>query len=654
MTRRVHLNLGGLGVGFNVPAMNRWLCSSGTRLTLNPGGDISSPQTYNDGYLNPDTSELVIPCPTNVTHIKRYIALNLGDDALTQSNNLGNRQFKVKWDGKANGQVNLNGGGSGTGTWNNAAGEGTFTFQAVPGNTELQFEITDWDDPPRNIRVWEVGHDAAFQAGAIFNPDWLAGVEGAHTLRFMDWIGTNNSELSEYDHISQEGTSTWGRGFDADIASLPRGSIPLYVVAALANQTGADVHYCFTHMASDDCVEQIATYLRDNITNASVVNYEYSNEVWNSQFNQFHWVRDRGNTLGITVSSTTPYVYYGYRASEMMKIVRDVYGVGARGRWRGVMGTQTVSTSVTNSIISGVNKYRNDILGNSLAVADLFDEVAVTGYYGTVPAARTITAITKANPGVVTTSETHGYSNGQEVYIDISANSGMTELNARYFTLANVTTNTFELSGEDTTGYTTFTAGSRRHVQENSWPRLYDASVQRNIDSPGTYTDKYQYAAEIIRDVLLGPSPKSFLHADGVTSNSVTCSVTLLNLRDTYWPAQKAIAVANGLDLSQYEGGGHFVGSTALNSNGGEPKFTEMVIVIPYREEFAELSEWMHREWFRLGGIKPSKFNESGIPSQFGAWPGRRFYPGDNNPLWLNVLKWNSSPIPKKFKITVQ
>ena len=72
-----------------------------------------------------------------------------------------------------------------------------------------------------------------------------------------------------------------------------------------------------------------------------------------------------------------------------------------------------------------------------------------------IAAAKTITAITKANPGVVTAAA-HGYANGDYVYLGVN---GMFEVDQRVFRVANITTNTFELEGEDTTTYNTFVAG---------------------------------------------------------------------------------------------------------------------------------------------------------------------------------------------------
>lgn len=73
----------------------------------------------------------------------------------------------------------------------------------------------------------------------------------------------------------------------------------------------------------------------------------------------------------------------------------------------------------------------------------------------------TPTAITQADPAVVT-SASHGLSNGQDIFIQ--SVGGMTELNGRFFRVANATTNTFELvdtfdEDVDSTGFTAFTSG---------------------------------------------------------------------------------------------------------------------------------------------------------------------------------------------------
>ena len=81
-------------------------------------------------------------------------------------------------------------------------------------------------------------------------------------------------------------------------------------------------------------------------------------------------------------------------------------------------------------------------------------------------ASKTITAITKANP-VVLTSNGHGMSNGDEVFV--STVGGMTELNGRNYKVASVTTNTFSLTDMfgtaiNSTNFTTYTSGGKAEL----------------------------------------------------------------------------------------------------------------------------------------------------------------------------------------------
>ena len=74
---------------------------------------------------------------------------------------------------------------------------------------------------------------------------------------------------------------------------------------------------------------------------------------------------------------------------------------------------------------------------------------------------KTITAITAANPAVVT-SNSHGYYNGD--FVIITGVVGMTEVNGNRVLVADKTTNTFELQDKDgvdinSTGFTAYSSG---------------------------------------------------------------------------------------------------------------------------------------------------------------------------------------------------
>jgi len=102
---------------------------------------------------------------------------------------------------------------------------------------------------------------------------------------------------------------------------------------------------------------------------------------------------------------------------------------------------------------------------------------------------KTITGVTKASPGVIT-SNSHGYSNGDEVYI--SGIVGMTELNGKTFLVANSTTNTFSLTDKDgvainTTNFTTYSSGGiANRVYEIATPyttaQLFDIKFAQSAD----------------------------------------------------------------------------------------------------------------------------------------------------------------------------
>ena len=76
---------------------------------------------------------------------------------------------------------------------------------------------------------------------------------------------------------------------------------------------------------------------------------------------------------------------------------------------------------------------------------------------GTSTSTFTITNITNANPGVVT-SAAHELVSGDE--IKINTGGMMTELWGRRFDIEKIDANSFKLRGEDTTGYTPFTSNS--------------------------------------------------------------------------------------------------------------------------------------------------------------------------------------------------
>jgi hypothetical protein len=87
----------------------------------------------------------------------------------------------------------------------------------------------------------------------------------------------------------------------------------------------------------------------------------------------------------------------------------------------------------------------------------------------------TLTAITKANPGVAT-SVAHGLLDGDVVVLDLA---GMSQIDGQAVRVANKTADTFELEGIDTTLFGTFTSGTATEI--TAWD-TFGLSQELNVD----------------------------------------------------------------------------------------------------------------------------------------------------------------------------
>ena len=126
-------------------------------------------------------------------------------------------------------------------------------------------------------------------------------------------------------------------------------------------------------------------------------------------------------------------------------------------------GTYYAGTTKDGGQVRLINFEFSDTQAYVLEFGNLYVRIYKDG--GLVTAATTaISAITKANPAVVT-SNSHGMSNGDRVFI--TGVVGMTEVNNREFTVAGVATNTFQLSGVNSSAFTAYgSAGTAGEIIE--------------------------------------------------------------------------------------------------------------------------------------------------------------------------------------------
>lgn len=116
-------------------------------------------------------------------------------------------------------------------------------------------------------------------------------------------------------------------------------------------------------------------------------------------------------------------------------------------------------------------KFSSDIANtNVIILGHQYIRFVQDGAY-VLEAAKTITGITNANPGVVTATA-HGFSNGD--WVKVSGVVGMNNINGETFVVAGVTANTFQLQDTFGNNYNTTTLGA--YVSGGTVARIYTIS----------------------------------------------------------------------------------------------------------------------------------------------------------------------------------
>lgn len=167
---------------------------------------------------------------------------------------------------------------------------GRIELNVTPSNAGIHLVIakTDPDDPIRNIRVLMPGFEQTY-AQQVFHPEFLASLKHFTTLRFMDWLDTNNSPVAAWDQRAKLTDASWAWGH----------GVPVEIMVELCNRLDADPWFCMPHLADDDYVERFARLVAQTLEPQRRAYVEHSNEVWNGGFAQHRYAREQARTLGI-------------------------------------------------------------------------------------------------------------------------------------------------------------------------------------------------------------------------------------------------------------------------------------------------------------------------------------------------------------------
>ena len=246
----------------------------------------------------------------------------------------------------------------------NVPGQIIFDFEPKPGFVLVTIDVVDPTDPIRDITIVREDRVAAHDAGEIFNPDWIARLRGVKGLRFMDWMMTNDSTQSRFSDRPLPTDYTW----------TAKG-IPLEIMIALSNTLDAEPWFTLPHLADDDYVRRFAEMVRDGVESDRRVWVEFSNEVWNWQFQQANWAEEQAKQRW---GEEFVWVqFYALRASEVAAIWTDVFGTAADQRLVRVVGAQPGYLGPEEQILDA-----KLVMGEGKpAPAKMFDALAITGYF---------------------------------------------------------------------------------------------------------------------------------------------------------------------------------------------------------------------------------------------------------------------------------
>jgi len=196
----------------------------------------------------------------------------------------------------------------------------------------------------------------------LFNPDFLDYIKDFSSLRFMNWMQAIDSPVAEWTDNLTLTSPTWS----------PFGNrlgVPIEVMIALSNLTGIDPWFTFPHLASDDYIRRFAEHVKANLAPGIVPYIEYSNEVWNGQYQASSYAAQRGLDLGLHENRAgAGNRFYSQRSVEIFKIWESVYD-GDTDRFTRVLATQFVSAFRSNMILEFEDAFEHT---DALAVAPYF------------------------------------------------------------------------------------------------------------------------------------------------------------------------------------------------------------------------------------------------------------------------------------------
>lgn len=231
----------------------------------------------------------------------------------------------------------------------------------------------------RNIRVLMPGFDESNYRYQTFYPPFLNSVTPYHVLRFMDWQRTNwrsgqplrgdeaPAGYDDYYHpldvATQDPTlrtTDWAAALRwenrpqiGDARYSSQLGAPIELMIDLANTVDADPWFNIPHPVDNEYVWNYAQLVLQRLESNRVVYVEYSNEAWNTSFDQNRYMQTMGRAAW-PASSASLYElglsYYAMRSAQVCSTWKEAWG-SQSWRVRCVLSGQAAEPTVTRMML---------------------------------------------------------------------------------------------------------------------------------------------------------------------------------------------------------------------------------------------------------------------------------------------------------------
>jgi len=315
-------------------------------------GGMEHDELQAGGYLDADGWPLRVP--RALSSIGTLVLTDMPQDAVGLKG-----RYVLRYSGK--GIIEVAGRATGVRYGN---GEIQFDYTPGQGSVEIRIQRINTAAPPRILFITKIENARRAARGEMFNPAWTARLDRFKTLRFMDWMETNDSDLTQWSDRPKPGDVTY------------QGGVPVEVMITLSNQLEKDAWINVPHLLDDASVRSMAELVRDTLDPARKVYVEFSNEVWNWQFAQATWADQQSRARWGEADQWMQ--FYGMRAAQVAHIWSEVFGDQAQDRLVNVISSQTGWLGLEAQALTAPLW----VAQGGKPPVEAFDAYAVTGYFG--------------------------------------------------------------------------------------------------------------------------------------------------------------------------------------------------------------------------------------------------------------------------------